>query len=313
MYRSILVPLDGSTFGEHALPLALTIARRSGATVQLAHVHVPSELMYAIGGIPIVDDTLDAPSRESERAYLEGLTQRLASAWDLSITSAVLDGPAAAALNEHAVQHGVGLVVMSTHGRGPVSRFWLGSVADTLVRQAPMPVLLARPQQDSKELLDLTHERAFKHMLIPLDGSRLAEDALQHAMALGTLVQAEYTLLQAIDPIIMDYAPVARSAGLDEDLIEQWRVEAEAYLDQIAGRLRAQSLTVHTAVVLAPPAVAILEHARQHAVDLIAMATHGRTGVSRMLLGSVADKVVRGATAPVLLHRPALYSGGQKD
>lgn len=305
MYRSIMVPLDGSAFGEHALPMALAIARRSGAVLRLVHVHLATELVFTIGGAPLVDELADEPTRTVERGYLDGLAQRLATSWDVEIVTTLVEGPPTPVLREYAVESGVSLIVMSTHGRGPVSRFWLGSVADTLVRQAPMPVLLVRPHLEAIDLLDLTQERAVSRMLVPLDRSALAEDALAHAVELGQLTGAEYVLLQAIDPIVMDYAPIARSAGLDERLVDAWRLEAQDYLDGEAARLRANGLRVHTCVALAPPAVAILDYARQHTIDLIAMSTHGRSGVSRMLLGSVADKVVRGANTPVLLHRPA--------
>lgn len=302
MYRSILVPIDGSTFGEHALPLALSIARRSGAAVRLAHVHVANQLVYAIG-MPVGDDALDTPSRESECAYLDGLAQHLSATWGVEVTTDLLDGMPADTLRRCAIETAADLVVMSTHGRGPVSRFWLGSVADTLVRQLPIPVLLARPHQESLDLLDLQGEPILQRVLIPLDGSPLAEDALEYAVGLGETMGAQYTLLQAIDPIVMDYAPVARSAGLDEQLVEEWRAEAQTYLDQVAARLRERSLQVQTSIAVAAPALAILDYARHHGTELIAMATHGRSGVSRLLLGSVADKVVRGACAPVLLHR----------
>ena len=304
MYRSIMVPLDGSAFGEHALPLALTIAQRSGAVVRLVHVHAASELVYMIGGAPMAEELSEVPDREAELAYLDNLTQRLVSSWGVDVISTLLDGPPTLALRDYAVEHAASLVVMSTHGRRLVSRFWLGSVADALVRQAPMPVLVVRPHQEAIDLIDLAQERAARRILIPLDGSALAEDALAHAVELGQLMEAEFTLLQAIDPIVMDYAPVARSAGLDERLVDAWRAEAQEYLDTIAAQLRVVSLRVHTSVAIAPPAVAILDYARQHPVDLIAMSTHARAGVSRMLLGSVANKVVRGAGAPVLLHRP---------
>jgi nucleotide-binding universal stress UspA family protein len=304
MYRSILVPLDGSTFSEQALPLALTIARRSQAVIRLAHVHVDTEMVYAMSGIPIVDDSFEAPARDSERAYLDGLARRLTSRWSLPVTCALLDGATAGTLQEYAVASGVDLVVMSTHGRGAIGHLWYGSVADSLVRQAPMPVMLVRPHPEALDLLDLTHETTLRQILVPLDGSALAEDALAHAVELGELVQAHYTLLQAIDPLVLTHAPSAALAHRDETPLDQCCEEARAYLEQIAAQLRAQSLRVQTAVMLAPPAVAIREYARQHRMDLIAMTTHGRSGISRLLLGSVVDQVVRIVCVPVLLHRP---------
>jgi len=302
MYHSIMTPLDGSTFSEHALPLALSIARRTGAVVRIAHVHTPIIALAYPGEYLALDAALDTQTRESERAYLEGLARRLAASWDVPITVALLDGlPVAGVLHDHARATGIDLVVMTTHGRTGLSRFWLGGVADTLARQATLPILLVRPRDDA---LDLTHEQVIKHILIPLDGSRFAEQALERAVALGVPMQAEYTLLQAIDPLLAGHTVPPYTVGLDEEQYEQIRTDAQNHLERVAEHLRAQSLQVRTSLVVAQPASAILTYAREHGVDLIAMATHGRGGITRLLLGSVADKVVRGACTPVLLQRP---------
>lgn len=302
MYRSIMTPLDGSVFSEHALPLALSIARRTGAAVRIAHVHTPIIALTYPGEYLVLDAALDIQTRESERAYLDGLAQRLASSWDVPITVALLDGPSVAeVLHDHARAVGIDLVVMTTHGRTGLSRFWLGSVANTLARQATLPVLLVRPRDDA---FDLAQEQVVKHILIPLDGSRFADQVLDRAIALGVPMQAEYTLLRAIDPLLAGHTVPPYTVGLDEKIYEQIRADAQNHLERVAEHLRAESLHVRTSLVIAQPANAILTYAREHGVDLIAMATHGRGGMSRMLLGSVADKVVRGACAPVLLQRP---------
>jgi nucleotide-binding universal stress UspA family protein len=293
MYRSILVPLDGSSFGEHALPFALSIARRTGAQLHLAHV-------YSLPP-PTADDVVDAELRAYEQAYLEGLVPRVQEHCAGPITTVLLDGPIAAELHDYAVAIEADLVVMTTHGRGAFSRFWLGSVADKLVRRLPMPVLLVRPHEPAP---DFAHAPAFTHILIPLDGSELAEQALPHALALGRLTQAEFTLLQAVAPVIRAYGTELYGAGWDDQALEQVRAGAQAYLDRIAAALRAKGPQVRTAVVDGQAAYAILEYARGQAVDLIALATHGRSGVARWLLGGVADKVARAATLPVLLYRP---------
>jgi nucleotide-binding universal stress UspA family protein len=305
MYRSILVPLDGSPFSEHALPLALSIARRAGATLQLAHVHTTIISLYGVDGLPVLDATLDIQMRESERAYLDGMARRLSASWDIPITSALLDGPTVdEAIHSHAQASGIDLVVMTTHGRGGLARAWLGSVADTLVRHVSIPILLVRPHDVVPALLEQAHPPILTHILVPLDGSALAEQILSHALALGTAMRAEYTLLQAIEPVVLGYAPAAYAAGLDDRLMAEARAEAQIYLDQVAAPLRNEALRVRTQVVVGPPAPAILDYARAHSVDLIAMATHGRGGVARMLLGSVADKVVRLAKCAVMLVRP---------
>jgi nucleotide-binding universal stress UspA family protein len=191
MYRSLLVPLDGSQFGEHALPLAHAIARQTGATLHLVHVHVIT-VPISVDAIPVFDEALDAQDRAREQTYLDDLARRLSSGGALRVITAVLDDPIASTLQTYALAHDIGLVVMTTHGRGAFSRFWLGSVADTLVRCASMPILLIRPQATPTEL---EQTRTIKHILVPLDGSVRAERILPPATALGALTGAAFTLL----------------------------------------------------------------------------------------------------------------------
>ena len=299
MYRSILIPLDGSAFGEYALPFALSLARRAGAQLHLAHVHVASA--------PILADANDAELRAAERMYVDGLVQRIEAHWNVPITTILLDGPVAQTLDEYAVTTQADLVVMTTHGRGALSRFWLGSVADTLIRRVSMPVLLIRPREQP---LDLVHEPVVNRILIPLDGSPLAEHMLTHATKLGRLMGSEYTLLQAIEPLSTAYGTELYAVAADDQVMESLRTRAQAYLDRVAGQLRAEGLRVQTTTVVERAAAAILDNAHAHAVDLIALETHARSGLARWLVGGVADKVVRGATVPVLLHRP--QGGGER-
>ncbi len=310
MYRSLLVPLDGSAFGEHALPLALSLARRLGAALRVVHVHVSPWVAYGELGVQY-DETTDRILRENDRAYLDAVARRLAAAADISPSSALLDGPVADAIGWHATATESDLLVMTTHGRGPLARFWLGSVADALVRQASIPILLVQPKEAAP---DLAPEPVVRRVLIPLDGSELAEQILEPALALGAATQAEYTLLRVVKQMAAaSYDPASgRVSGLRESLLKQMQVmdrqqwtEAQEYLERLAGGLRARSLTVQRRVIPhEQPAAAILDDAQKNAADLIALATHGRGGLKRLLLGSVADKVVRGAATPVLVYRP---------
>jgi nucleotide-binding universal stress UspA family protein len=206
---------------------------------------------------------------------------------------------------------GVDLVVLTTHGRGPLGRFWLGSVADALVRRLPVPALLVRPQEGAPAA------EAVRHILVPLDGSPLAEQILEPAAALAELTGAAVTLLRVVGPVPPPGAEVPD--GLIEEAVQQLlektaelqeRVNAGASqgLETAAARLRERGLVVQTRVAVADaPAPAILDAAREVGADLIALATHGRRGLKRLLLGSVADKVVRGGTLPVLLLRPRAH------
>jgi nucleotide-binding universal stress UspA family protein len=309
MYRSLLVPLDGSAAAEHALPWALSLARRFEAALKIAHVHAPVGGAYGEGGW--YDAIVDRELREQMQAYLDGVIQRLSEVTNVSLSSALLDGLVAGAINRHAMESGVDLVVMTTQGRGLVARFWLGSVADRLVRQLTIPILFVRPQAVDA---DLSQEPKFKHMLIPLDGSQLAEQILEPAAALAVATNAEVTLLRVVQQFTPDsFAPGSgRVSGIRPALLKQLQEvdrqecqRAEDYLNQLRERLRQYSLNVQTKVVShRQPATAILDEASTHGVDLIALATHGRGGLKRLLVGSVADKVLRGATTLVLVSRP---------
>jgi nucleotide-binding universal stress UspA family protein len=299
MFRSLLVPLDGSPFSEHALPFALGVANRAGAAVQLVHVHVP---LVHVTGISALDSGADERVKEQEWAYLD----RTVNGWQTAaptvrMSSSLLEGFAPDVLREQ-MSGKADLVVMATHGRGPLSRFWLGSVADALVRTATVPLLLLRP---SEQPPSVALAPPFRHVMVPLDGSDLAEQALEPALQLGRLMEARFTLLRVVKPVVMLDPDVRWPAMTDtnETLTRQMLDEAQAYLDRIAERLRGQGLTVQTRTVLHMyPADAILEEARE--ADVIGLATHGRGGLGRLLLGSVADKVLRGGTTPMLVCRP---------
>jgi len=303
MYRSILVPLDGSVVSEHALPLALSIAERADAALQVVHVHQP--LAPLVSGVEAVPDwSLDGAVREQERAYLDNTVRKLAKVTLLPVKPVFLDGPPAQAIQEHAANSGTDLVVMTTHGRGPFTRFWLGSVADQLVRRLPIPILLLRSPEGAP---NLESRPVLEHILIPLDGSELAEKIILPATELGALMSADYTLLSVVEPVLFAEPPLGGTAvgGLDPAVFDQLRAGAQTYLSQMAEKLKVRSLTVKTQVVCnQPAAMAILDRA-ENGIDLIALETHGRGGLARLLLGSVADKVVRGAGVAVLVHRPA--------
>jgi nucleotide-binding universal stress UspA family protein len=145
--------------------------------------------------------------------------------------------------------------------------------------------------------------KQYKHIVVPLDGSELAELALVDAVSLAQLNQAEVTLLQVIPPIEQ-----VVGAGTNHPVFidQQWETKrgfALDYLTEVSKRLGCEDITIHPAVDLGSPAETIIDYAHKHAIDLIVMATHGRSGLKRWVYGSVADKVLRGADLPVLLVR----------
>lgn len=143
---------------------------------------------------------------------------------------------------------------------------------------------------------------SYRHILVPLDGSPLAEVALAHALVLARAHGAEVTLLNSISP--MDEVMV--SEGEPVFLADLWKARqqaAQVYLESVSRRPEWREIATHRVVENSPAADAIVDHARKHAVDVIVMATHGRSGFRRWVFGSVAEKVVRGADRPVLLVR----------
>jgi nucleotide-binding universal stress UspA family protein len=310
MLRSILVPLDGSTFGEHALPLAAGLARRAGATLHLVHVHqiLPPT---TISGVAVLD-ALDLHLRQDEQAYLADVARRLTDVCPVPVKTILVDGDVEPAIRNHADRIDADLVVMATHGRGAMGRFWLGSVADDLLRDLPRPILVVRPHDEGKA--DFHRDPDLSTIVLPFDGSELAEQIIEPTVRLGELYDATYILVRVIEPALRtSYLPDGASVHslshsvLTEIQQMQKRLhdEAQTYLNQLANKLRERNLKVQTRVVIdEQPAVGLLVEAQARGAGLIAIETHARRGLSRMFMGSVADKLVRGGVVPVLLNRP---------
>jgi nucleotide-binding universal stress UspA family protein len=297
--RSILVPLDGSPFAEQALALADALGRPAKAKLRLALVHQRPSAPKTPEAAKLYT-TIELTTRRAERDYLNGLATRLKQTGYPQVTRVSLTGQPGPALIEHATEWGAELVVMSTHGRGPLQRAWLGSVADHLVRHLTVPVLLVRPGEGepSPAAVDLSRQ-----ILVPLDGSPLGETALEPAAGVARLVGAELSLVQVVRPVaVATGVPVSFPVGYDERLTDLCRQEAQDYLDDIAERLQKEGVRARAAAVLGESvAGTILELAGDEQVGLVALATHGRGGLRRLTLGSVADKVVRSADRPVLV------------
>jgi nucleotide-binding universal stress UspA family protein len=241
-----------------------------------------------------------------EADYLEAAAARVQAAGVPSVSTKLIRvDNTAGALEEHRVAVGAGLTVMASHGRGAVERAWLGSVADRFVRTTEAPVLLVRARP-AEETQDLSVDVSFEKVLVPIDGSEFSKAALAPATALAGATGTQYVLVRIIEP---PYTPGAAllPAGFEfsEKQVEALRREAEADLEAVAKPLRAQGNAVATVSEFsAPIATGILRLAEKRRVDVIAIATHGRGGITRTVLGSVADKVIRGADCPVLIVRP---------
>lgn len=308
MYRRILVPLDGSRFGEKSLPRALVLATGWEATLELATVVTPEGSAGKDAGV--VGDESRTRGESAARGYLDEVEERIRqSGFEGEVNRTVIPpGNIAVALVRHLGEVGGDFVVMSSHGRGALQRAWLGSTADGIIRRCPVPLLLVRPSESDAEgdvPPDLSRRPPwFRRAVLPLDGSKAGELLLDFTPPLMDPEGAVYLVLRATPSFVAGgtpYMPHVIREAHEQEKIEEG---AREYLERVSGPLREKGADVETRVETSgQPASAILRVAEEERADLIAMSTHGRGGVARLLLGSVADKVVRGAKVPVLLYR----------
>jgi nucleotide-binding universal stress UspA family protein len=311
MFKKLLVPLDRSSLAEQALSQASAIARASQAEIEIILVHQP-DAMAGLGDAP-----WSAEELSGQEKYLESMARELASSVSVPVTHTVLRGDPVEMICARARDTAADLLVMTSHGRTGLSRAWLGSIADGVLRHASVPVLVLRPVEGTTTRAAI--DPLFKHILVPLDGSALAAEICLSACALAKCGGARITLLRVVQPVPLLTVGVDMempfnypSTMPDDAATEQIVSEAKRLLAELAGRLNEQEkLTVDAHVVIAGHvAQSIVEFAGAHGADLIAMSTHGR-GVSRLLLGSVADKVLRGSGLPVMLQRPVGVGDGR--
>lgn len=307
MFKSILVPVDGSRFAEGALPLARRLAELVHGRLHLVLVHEPVAVLAGMGELVVPPPDLETEFRQQEVRYLREALAEINSLGEVEVGSSNPDGSAGEAIVEAAAREAADLVVMATHGRGAIGRLWLGSVADYVVRHLERPVLLVHPDR-------VTPKRSparFRGLLIPVDFSTASEAILEPAGNLAVATQAHVTLLHVVEPFYtIGEAPFPYPIPQDATVTDVRRADAQRRLDELAERLRARGLGVSTRVEIGIGAAgAILSALDEAPYDLVALTTQGLGGVRRFLLGSVANKVIRGAEKPVLVLRPAKRQG----
>ncbi len=298
MYETLLVPLDGSHFAEEALPLAAVLARTLGSELHLAHVIHPS---YDVDfKTPQEDLAWREEVRDGADGYLEAHASELRDK-GVSTLTAVLEGRVVPALNDYAEDQEVDLTLMTTHGSGGVRRWWLGSVADGLLRSGHTDLLLVRPWDDTA---DRSPGRSrFDRILVPVDGSELAESAMGPARLLASHFDATIRATRVV-PKPLELTSIYGVPGV-EISGEGHRArmqEAKEYLEQLVDRYPGEAVEGST-VESSGAAEGVVDAAKAWEADLVTLSSHGRGGAERVLLGSVADKVIRATTRPVLVVR----------
>ncbi len=312
--RGILVPVDGSPLAEAALHTAFALARRDGGRVEAVMVVATPVQPMDAGGAPVLDTRLEHDLVTQAEAYLAGLRERLSALDpDLPATATLLRGRPEQAIVAQAEREGHDLIVMTTHGRSGVSRLWLGSVAQGVLRHSPMPVLLLR---DVSAAAPRAGAPIFPTVLIPLDAGEESERIVADALAVAGR-GATLHLMHVVVPLRWVPPPsaieVVTAGGVGDDLpadlLGITRDSAVARLTALANRLQQEGIAAQVHVPIHHHAAeAVLAYAHECGASLIAMTSHGRGTVGRTFLGSVSDKVVRGAALPVLVRVPAAHA-----
>ncbi len=300
MFQSILVPLDGSHFSEQSISAAADLAAECEASLHLVHVPPLTSQIGVDGAFPYEGVQLsdwDEEHRRGEIEYMDRLVRAIDNIPEGDLETKILDGRVSDAIRDFAEESDVDLIVMASHGHTGVERFWLGSVTEALARRTTKPLLILRPSEGEGPL----HPMEIRQVLVSLDGSDESEAILDSVRALGQM-GAKTTLLHVVAEDLLfggeafPPQPISMETVMDQ---------ADEHLDSVARRLEDDLGPVAIHVEMAPnPAKGILQVADDLGVDLLAMATHGDRGLRRALLGSVADKVLRASTRPVLLKKP---------
>jgi nucleotide-binding universal stress UspA family protein len=283
MIGTMLVPLDGSEAAETILPYVQLVASSIGSPVRL---------------LTVVREHGDEAGVRETRTYLEKRTQALRGR-SLSCSARVTAGDEAQAILAEADEDDVDLIAMSTHGRSGLMRWVLGSVAGKVIHGTSKPLLLARARETEKGPPPL-----IERILVPLDGSPLSRSVVPYVEEMAVALDAGLVLHNAVPPLDV-YPGVevmpARVGGLIDDLLAQ----GQSFLADVAKEIEGRGkVGVHSTVTVGFPVEEITRVAHETKVGLIAMATHGRSGVNRWVMGSVADGVVRRSPLPCLLVRP---------
>jgi nucleotide-binding universal stress UspA family protein len=289
MYNKILVPLDGSRLAEQILSYARLFAEAYGSVVELVQIEDPD-----------ARPPFWPPQPSSD--YLKEVSSRYFPP-PLRVDDKEERGKPAQVIVDRAKADPNCLIAMTTHGLSGTRRWLLGSVASKVIQTAFNPVLLIRSVKDR----DPESEISLKCVVVPLDGSALAEIVLPQIIPLSRKMKLETNLVRVYD------SPPETYPGVDAIYLDTlnrqtdaMRREAKTYLDGKTQELRAEGLErVISTVIQGDPAAEIIELARNTPDNLIAMTTHGRSGLGRWLLGSVAEKVVQHSRDPVLLVRPS--------
>src|ERR1019366_5101604 len=298
MSNNILVPLDGSSLADAAVPHAIELARRIGGALRIVRVHAPMAPV-TVEAPPLVfpDARIEAEVVMTKRAWLDARSKEIGSGSGLTVHSEFRIGQPGAEIVAAATECDAKVIVCTTHGTGGWAPHWFGSVTDYVIRHTLKPVLAMSAAATERTANPSS-------ILVLLDGSELSESILPDVTAFAKAFGARVELFRVVVPPWVGDSEVVLAPEIDRFGIDAFAEEVKHELDAVAEDLRAKGFRVTSIVeVHGRPTRRILEHIETSNPDVVALATHGR-GIARLLVGSVADKVLRSGARPMLCVRP---------
>jgi nucleotide-binding universal stress UspA family protein len=300
MYTKILIPLDGSKTSEKVLPFAHILARRLNLPIELLEiVDISAMAAHIVADKARYFDFLIA---EGERVSREHLKEIAANFPGSKVVCSVERGKPADVIIEKAALDPGTLIAMATHGRSGVNRWLLGSVAEKVLRGSSNPLFLVRANEGDA----IEGGAMIKSIVVPLDGSELAESVLPSVVEVAKTLDVEVVLCRAYEIAQSAYYGREEFVPNYDDLLDQLKENAEVYLNKVVDSLKRAGLNKVSGIALAgSDAEQITDYSCKHPGAVVIMCTHGRSGVSRWVLGSVTEKVIRHSSDPVLVLHAA--------
>jgi nucleotide-binding universal stress UspA family protein len=296
--KRIIVPLDGSELAEVALPYAEELSIKLDLGIELLRAVTLPVYSEPLGGVYTVEQ--EVALRAGAKGYLERVGDRLKGK-GIAVSTETICSTAAEAIIDYASKDGVELIVLATHGHSGLTRWALGSVADKVIRGTNKPVVLIR----AKESHPVTPGQGIiKKIVVPLDGSKESEAVIPCVTWLATGLGAEVVLFQAMAGGFHTITAKGYNYTIyPEQQMASDKAFAEDYLSLVGEQFKDKGITLNSEVRVGDAAEEIIEFADSLEADMVAMSTHGRSGISRWVIGSVAEKVLREGNRPLLLVR----------
>ena len=285
MYEKMLVPLDGSELAEQAIPYVERLAQKLKSEVILITVCLP--------GDPLERALAEYVKRRAEKIQSLGMKAR----------SLCIEGEPAVSIINFAEKNNVGLIVISTHGKTGVGQWPLGNIANKVVQRSNIPVFLVRSSHPGKTPAG----SELRKILVNLDGSHFSEAIIPYVEKLAKGMNSEVTLLRVIESAkLPQLAAYREREKYEKDFMAKMEREAERYLDKKKTAMESKGVNVNSAFLIGKPVEAILQYAEDKSSNLLALTTHGFSGIAKWAYGSVASKLIEGSPKPILLVRPPL-------